>query len=803
MSAKSKSAGVAALLACFAALLAPAANAADPSPRFEGVSESGAVTFFSTTDKLVPGDTDSKLDIYERSFDEGVGGYVTREVSFGPRGGNNAFDVQFLGNNEAGTQVFFSTSERLTNDDQDTANDIYVRDLDQNKTELVSAGDSSCTATGCGTANSGVVAASSGVVADGHRVVFSSAERLSSEDQDNAFDVYVRDLDAPARTILVSVAGPGCLGLECGNGSAAASFADASADGSSVVFTTPEALDAAGDQDALDDLYERDVDSEQTHLVSATGTCPGQLDCTPVYAGISVTGAHVYFETNERISGLDTDSSQDVYDWAGGTAVVASQGPTGGNGTPNALFAGNAPDGSAVFFETTESLVSADGDTGQDVYEFSGGSTSLVSRPAAGCDPPACGDGDEDASVVRSNGVPKAVYDAGSKIFFFTTESLSTEDQDSSFDVYVRDLDVGTTTLVSRADPACTLSTCGNGPNDANLAGASLDGSHAFFITNEPLVDADTDSSQKDVYERSGGQTKLISTGTINGNGPYNAQLRGVSADGQRAVFVTAERLTDEDDFLGQDDIYLRGPSGTLLVSRGNDSELESQLAPPPPVFERTDPASPNASTEPALIGSEAEAAASIKVYTTSECSGEPIATATAEELADPGIKVTVAVGSTTQFRATAEAEGFVSECSAPISYTQQNAAPPPGEEGGGDSSSGGGGIGGGGANPIEGPRPPQGRSYLTPLPRITFGPASKTRARRPVFRFTDATGQDGTSFLCKVDRTRWKACASPVRLKPLKPGRHAFRVLGINGAGTPSPSPSTRSFKLVKGAKR
>jgi hypothetical protein len=684
--------------------------------------------------------------------------------------------------------------------------------LDSNQTQLVSVGDASCAATTCGTANIAVVAASSGIVADGHRVVFSSAEKLSSDDQDTAVDVYVRELDVPQSTVLISIAEPDCLGSECGNGSAGASFEGASTDGGSVVFTTTEALDAAGDEDALSDIYERDVDGLQTTLVSTAGTCPPLLDCTPVYAGISATGGHVYFETNERISGLDIDSSQDVYDWAGGTAVVASQGPTGGNGTPNALFAGNAPDGSATFFETRESLVSADGDTGQDVYEFSGASTSLVSGPASGCDPPSCGGGNVDASVVRSNGVPQGVYDAGSRIFFFTSEALSTEDEDTRFDVYVRDLDEETTTLISQADSSCSLSNCGNGGNDANLAGASLDGSRAFFVTDERLVDADTDS-QKDVYERSPGQTKLISTGTINGNGLPPAQLRGVSDDGQMAVFATSERLTEEDDLLGQEDVYQRGPSGTLLVSRGNDSELESQLAPPPPVLERTDPASPNASTEPALIGSEAEAASSIKVYTTSECIGEPAEIATAEELADPGIKMAVAVGSTTQFRATAEAEGFVSACSAPLAYVQQSAeppTPPPGEEGGdpggGAGAGGGGAVGesGGGAKPaIDDAKSGKGRSYEVPVPQITFGPAAKTRVRRPEFRFTDATGQDGTHFLCKVDRSRWKACTSPLRLSPLKRGRHAFKVLGINGAGAASPKPSTRTFRLIAGAAR
>lgn len=793
---------LAALLATFAtaAVAAPGAGAADA--RYEGMATSGAVTFFSTTDKLVPGDTDSKRDIYERSLDEDIGGYVTRQVSFGQTGGNNAFDVQFLASDEAGVRVFFTTNERLTGEDKDTATDVYVRDLDENKTTLVSAGDPGCVGSGCGNANKHVVASTGGIVADGLRVVFSSDEKLSADDEDSTFDVYVRDLDEPQRTILASTAEEGCGGAECGNGPVGASFQGASADGSSVVFTTTEALDSDTDADALTDIYEHDVDSEETRLVSTTGTCPALLDCTPVYAGISTDGGHVYFESNERASGLDSDSSQDVYDWSAGALAIASQGPAGGNDDDNALFAGNAPDGGAAFFETRESLDSADGDSGQDVYEFAAGTTSLVSRRAATCEPPTCGGGALDASLVDSNGIP-GIYGGGSKVFFLTAERLVPEDGDASFDVYLRDLAIDSTTLVSEADPSCSIPTCGDGPNDVNLAGASQDGSHALLVTNEALVDADTDS-QKDIYDRNGGQTKLVSSGSINGNGPYGAQPRGISADGETTVFVTSERLTDEDDLLGQEDVYRHAGNGTLLVSRGNDSEVESQLAPPPPVLERTEPGSPSPSTEPAVIGFDAEAASSVKIYATAGCTGEPIATGSAEALADPGIPVSVAPGSTTTFVATAEAEGFVSGCSAPLTYKQQNETPPPpppGEEGSGSGA--GGGIGGGGTQVPGDPKLPKVRSYVTPVPRITFGPASKTRIKRPVFRFTDATGQDGTKFVCKVDRAKWRGCSSPLRLKPLGRGRHVFRVSGINGAGTQSPRPSSRSFRLVAGARR
>jgi hypothetical protein len=774
--------------------LAPAARGADA--RYEGISSSGEVAFFTTTDKLVPGDTDGRLDVYERSLDEEVGGYVTRQVSFGPTGGNHAFDVQYLDADAAGVEVFFSTDERLTGVDRDSATDIYVRDLDANTTTLVSVGDASCAASDCGEANEDVSAVSGGVVDDGAKVFFASEEPLSAADGDATVDVYVRDLGA-ATTELVSIADPSCSGPSCGNGPQPAFFLGASADGSAAVFTTHEALDPA-DADSVDDLYLRDVATDGTELVSLPDECPAgltQLECAPIFGGVSGDGLHVFFESKERMAIADTDSSQDVYDWSAGAVALASQAPGAGNGAANALYAGSSPGGGAVFFETTESLALTDADSAQDVYERASGATTLVSRRAASCEPIGCGDPELDAGVVRNDGVPSGVFDGGTKVFFFTDERLAVEDEDEAFDSYLRDLDAGTTVLVSQADPSCSTPGCGNGPHDANFSGASADGSHAFFVSDEPLVPADLDA-ETDVYERHGAATTLISVGTVNGNGPYGSQLQGVSADGGRAFFVTDERLTEEDDFLAQEDVYSRSASGTLLISQGNDPELESKLAPPAPQLSSTDPASPGASAEPRLLGTEAEAAASIKVYASADCSGEPVATGSAVQLNSPGIAVTVAPGSTTTFKGTAEAEGFTSTCSNAISYEQRSSSP---------SSPGGAGSGGGGSTPAgSGPRTPPakaGIAYLTPVTRITFGPAFKTRVRRPVFRFTDTTGQPGTIFFCKLDRRGWRPCGSPVRLRRLSRGPHVFMVQAVNAVGVSEDQPAKRRFKLVGAA--
>ena len=49
-------------------------------------------------------------------------------------------------------------------------------------------------------------------------------------------------------------------------------------------------------------------------------------------------------------------------------------------------------------------------------------------------------------------------------------------------------------------------------------------------------MSADTDT-RADVYERSGGQTTLISTGPAGGNGDFDGGFPRMSADGARVVF--------------------------------------------------------------------------------------------------------------------------------------------------------------------------------------------------------------------------------------------------------------------------
>jgi Tol biopolymer transport system component len=774
-----------------ALLAAPGAHAAPAS--YKGSSIDGKAVFFETSDQMVPGDTDTKRDVYQRSYDPhaGIESYVTREVSLGPAGGNDAYNALFEKASADGNLVFFSTEESMVEADTDHRSDVYMRNMVAGTTTLVSVGEPAC-APACG--NGPVDAGFAGASADGNKVFFVSEERLAAADTDGSVDVYVRDL-AGETTKLISAGSASCAPA-CGNGAFPVALRGTSPDGTHAYFTTAESLSGA-DTDSAVDIYSRSLNGETTTLVSQGGegcapTC-GNGGAVPVFQGSSASGSRVFFSTDEPMVGVDTDTATDIYarDLPGGPTILISGGRSS---TETASFSANTADGSHVFFTTAEPLVAEDDDNANDVYEWSGGTLELVTSTECVS---ACG----------------ATFDAvsvdASTVLFSTAERLSPADTDSSVDIYSQQTSGGEPQLVSLGS-GC--GGCGNGPADARFARASADASQFVFTSSEVLSPEDGDA-EDDIYARdvAGEETSLVTTSPSYcplKKGNCGATFVAASSEGSRIFFTTVERFT-LDDGDNEVDVYERflgiTPSEdvTRLVSTGNSPDLE--LGPPAPKLEGTNPASPAESTSPKVLG-EAKAGSTVKLYTSSNCSGEPVAHGSAAQLASPGIGVSVKAGETAKFWATAEAEGFVSLCGSPISYTQQDSAT---EGGGGGGTEGGGGTGTGPSSgsggvttkpKISKPTAEQLSSYVTPHTRITFAPASKTRLRNPVFRFLDATGQAGTRFSCKLDRHPWKRCGSPLKLKKLTNGRHLLEIKAVNGAGTHEPHPAVRRFKVVAG---
>ena len=764
-----------------AALLAASAGAA--TPNYRAVSQDGEAIFFTTTEKLVTGDTDTKQDVYERVYDSGIGEYVTREVSIGPVGGNDAYEAFFEKISADGKQAFFSTAEPLVATDTDIKRDVYLRHPEAGTTEIVSKGDPSCAPCGNGAVDSDFA----GATGDGQLVFFVTSESLAAADQDSSFDLYVHDI-AGGTTKLVSAAASSCPA--CGNGPFTPFLSGVSANGAEAYFTTAEKL-ASTDEDSTDDIYARDLATGNTVLVSV-GDCPGcgNSGAVPVFRGSSAGGSRVFFVTDEAIAAGDGDTATDVYarDLPSGPTVLVSAG-TALNVT--AGFAAASADGATVFYTTTEELSEADENDATDVYRWTGGSPALVTSGTCA---------QESGCGSSFNG---ATGDGGS-IFFTTTEKLGPGDTDTSADIYTATAPGWAPTLVSAGESTC-LPACGNGPEPAILNATTTDAGKAFFTTAEALSPQDADAGA-DIYFRNLGtaSTSLASpSGVCPHPGACDTIFRGASSDGAHVVFQTDERLTAE-DVDSESDIYERSNGETRIVSAANTATI----GPATPVLTGTDPASPGESLTPSIQG-QADPDTSIKLYASADCSGVPVATGTSVELGSTGLAVTVAAGSTTSFRATAtDVNGDTSACSLAVSYTQATPEPPPpppppppseppppsGEEtsGGGKTGSGirtgAGGKGGGGSF-----------AYVAPQTLITFGPGSKTRKRRPVFRFVDATEQPGTEFFCKVDRLRWRGCGSPQKLRSLTLGSHVFQVKAVNAVGVSGPSPVKRRFKVVK----
>ena len=162
----------------------------------------------------------------------------------------------------------------------------------------------------------------------------------------------------------------------------------------------------------------------------------------------------------------------------------------------------------------------------------------------------------------------------GAHVFFHSRANLVAEDQDNCGspgvttpceDFYERT--GGETRLISTGPSAngSIHNPYGNG------FAASRDGEHAVFATLEQLVPEDTDTSY-DIYDRAAGQTRLVSTGPSS-TGAASVPLLGtdrytISEDGTRVVFITNEQLVPEDqDALH--DVYLRAGDTTTLVSTG------------------------------------------------------------------------------------------------------------------------------------------------------------------------------------------------------------------------------------------
>ena len=209
------------------------------------------------------------------------------------------------------------------------------------------------------------------------------------------------------------------------------SFDGVSADGSHLFFSTDRRLIDADEGE--DDIYQRVGGA--LSLVTTYPERVGKSNCVdiPRYADASADGATVLFSTNIAVSPEDTDEAFDVYERRpDGSFVLISRGTDGG---PGCGFGGDraialSADGTIAIFETRAQLSAADHDSSNDLYRAQDGAAPLLLSTGP-TDPSV-----DEHSVVFPDWVTAVSADART-VAFETKAPLVADDRDHSMDVYV------------------------------------------------------------------------------------------------------------------------------------------------------------------------------------------------------------------------------------------------------------------------------------------------------------------------------------------------------------------------------
>lgn len=400
--------------------------------------------------------------------------------------------------------VFASNATNLVPGISDTngQRDIFLRDLQTGTIRCLSVAIG-----GTSTGNDG--SDMPRISADGRYVVFwGNASNLVPNDNNSQADVFRYDTQANTNTLVsINIAGTG-------SGNANSADPDLSSNGRFVVFASRATDLVAGivDGNGGSDHFVRDMQTGTTQLVTVnsagTATGNGGEFTTGHRYGFDASGRYVVFRSfsSDLAAGIsDTNNVQDVFvrDLQTNTTTCVSVTPAG-NSTGNSTSLGQSlsADGRRVFFESeAANLVANDNNNTTDAFmrDLTTGTSQLVSINAAGT---GSGNGASGTLAFIDNAFGMPISSDGRYVVFNSnaTDLVTGVNISLVQNVFVRDIDNGTTTIVS-ANSAGTAS-----GNDASRvrAGSSIS-SNGRFITftsaASNLVSEDTNTNQ-DIFVR-------------------------------------------------------------------------------------------------------------------------------------------------------------------------------------------------------------------------------------------------------------------------------------------------------------
>jgi Tol biopolymer transport system component len=416
------------------------------------------------------------------------------------------------------------------------------------------------------------------ISADGRYVAFSSdADNLSTEDDNAQRSVFVRDLATGTTTLVChrSAAQGGAVADDSCQDPAI------SADGRFVAFTSAADNLSTIDDNALTNVFVRDLQAQTTTFVSRRSATDGgnPANDSSLNPAISGDGRYVAFETFAgNLSTEDDGTAKDVFVrdlQARTTTLVSRQSAVdgGAGGDANSFTPAISADGRVVAFGSTADNLSAAAipfRTDVFVRDLDAGTTTFVSRASGAAG--AGGEGSSDA--------PEISADGRFVVFESDADNFSEEDDNTLTNVFVRDLGANATVLVSRADgPAGTA-----GDARASRPAISADGRYVAFDSEADNLSIGDDNAHTNVFVRDlpASTTKLVSrtAGPAGAGGDAFSLGPVISADGRYVAFESEADNLSTDDTQNVEDVFRRdvlgapptappAPGGTTTTASG------------------------------------------------------------------------------------------------------------------------------------------------------------------------------------------------------------------------------------------
>lgn len=328
----------------------------------DGISEDGNTVVLESPDPFAG--CPEPVDVYVRRA-----GHVLNVSA--PTNGEPDLGANYVGSSSNGDSVYFTTTSRLVNGDQDDFRDLYSYDVPTQSVTRITPGAE--------------VDPKAAVSPAGTYVYFGTTRAIAGQGADGQANLFVYH-DGVIRLIRSTDQGSFFLGKAM---AATEPSSPITPDGTRLLFTSEAPLTGQPTGGTVQ-LFQYDADTDHLACVS----CPpdGHVPSHKVELGTieveeraqSDDGRAVAFQTAEQLLPQDSNSFRDVYLWQEGLLSLVSS----GRASADSRFAGMAADGNSVFFKSRDALLPGRNFAGLKLYVVR---LNPIPPPAAA--PPGC-DGD-------------------------------------------------------------------------------------------------------------------------------------------------------------------------------------------------------------------------------------------------------------------------------------------------------------------------------------------------------------------------------------------------------------------------